>query len=81
VYAVEFDPIAEKQRDTLPSTAGPAFMELHTLLEVAPWSGDPPSNNPAGNMLTHTFGDFGVATYLVMEERRLVYVVRVTWIG
>jgi hypothetical protein len=33
-------------------------------------------------MLTHPFGDSrGLATYVVMEERRLVYVVRIAWAG
>lgn len=83
MYAVEFDPIAEQQRDALPPEAGAAFMELHALLEVAPWSGEPLKRaNPQANMLSHPFGDgVGLATYVVMEERRFVYVVRIAWAG
>jgi hypothetical protein len=81
VYVVEFDPPAEKQRDLLPVEALSAFMELRTVLELTPWSGDRPTNNPAGNMLSMPFGETGLVTYLVMEDRRLVYIVRITWIG
>ncbi|MFC4006690.1 type II toxin-antitoxin system RelE/ParE family toxin [Nonomuraea purpurea] len=80
MYVVDFDPPAEKQRDALPTEALAALMELRAVLEMTPWSGTPPSNNPAGNMLTMPFGDFGLVTYFVMEERRLVYIVRITWV-
>jgi hypothetical protein len=32
-------------------------------------------------MLTHTFGSAGMATYFIVEHLRLVYVVRVDWLG
>lgn len=53
--------------------------ELFTLLETAPWTGQPfnPSN-PRGNMLIHTFGERGLATYLVLEEQREVYLIRMS---
>jgi hypothetical protein len=54
--------------------------QLFDLLEVAPWSGrsvDPA--NPRGNMLTHAFGERGLATYLVLEEQREVYLLRIEW--
>jgi hypothetical protein len=35
--------------------------------------------NPRGNMLTHAFGELGLATYLVLEERREVYLLRIEW--
>ena len=80
MYAVEFDPPAEKQRDTLPADALAAFMEARALLEIEPWSGIRPANNPSGNMLSLSFGTYGIVTYFVMEERRLVYIVRITWV-
>jgi len=50
------------------------------LLETAPWSGEPfNSANPRSNMLTHAFGELGLATYLVLEERREVYLLRIEW--
>jgi hypothetical protein len=53
---------------------------LFTLLETAPWSGEPFNRaNPRGNMLTHAFGELGLATYLVLEERREVYLLRIEW--
>lgn len=82
MYTVELDPVAEQQRDALPAEALTAFMELHALLELSPWAGKPFREKiPAGNMLTHEFGGPGVATYFVLEERRLVYVIRITWLG
>ncbi|GAB1823528.1 hypothetical protein [Herbidospora sp. RD11066] len=81
MYAITFDPVAEQQRDALPTPAVASYMEACAVLEVAPWSGEPPANNPVGNMLTKTFGTSGLLTYLVLEERRLVYVIRIHWLG
>lgn len=80
MYDVDFDPPAELQRDGLPVEALTAFMELRATLETAPWNGLRPANNPTGNMLSMPFGDFGLVTYVVMEDRRLVYIVRITWL-
>jgi len=30
-------------------------------------------------MLTHEFGEAGLATYLVLEEQREVYLLRIEW--
>ena len=80
MYAVQFDPPAERQRDSLPVEALTAFMEVATVLELSPWSGDRPTNNPRGNMLSMPFGGSGLVTYLVMEDPRRVYIVRITWV-
>ncbi|MFI6457382.1 hypothetical protein ACIBF6_38230 [Streptosporangium amethystogenes] len=54
--------------------------ELLALLEVAPWSGQPYNPaNPKANMLTHAFGERGLATYVVLDEQREVYLIRVEW--
>ncbi|MET9064197.1 hypothetical protein ACWDR1_26640 [Streptosporangium sandarakinum] len=54
--------------------------ELLTLLEGAPWSGQPYNPaNPKANMLTHAFGERGLATYMVLDEQREVYLVRIEW--
>lgn len=79
MYTVDLDPPAEKQRDSLPAEALAAFMEIRSLLELAPWSGQAPANS-SGNMLSIPFGDSGFVTYVVMEERRFVYIVRITWL-
>lgn len=82
MYTVELDPTAERDRDALPPEAGAAWMELQAMLELAPWGGDPfREDRPEGNMLTHPFGSHGMATYFVLEERRLVYVVSIAWAG
>lgn len=82
MYTVELDPIAAEQADTLPPTAINAFLELRALLELQPWNGLPLNpDNPKANMLTQTFGDAGMTTYFIVDHLRLVYVVRVDWLG
>ena len=80
MYRLNLDPIAEEQVNAVPEGALRPLAELFTLLETAPWSGQPfnPAN-PRGNMLTHAFGERGLATYLVLEEQREVHVLRVEW--
>ncbi len=80
MYRLSLDPIAEDQINAVPQEALRPLAELFTLLETAPWSGEPFNlANPRGNMLTHAFGEFGLATYLVLEERREVYLLRIEW--
>jgi hypothetical protein len=80
VYRLTLDPIAEEQIDAVPVSALRPLAELFVLLETAPWSGHPfnPAN-PRGNMLTHAFGERGLATYLVLEAQNEVYLLRVEW--
>jgi hypothetical protein len=80
VYQLSLDLIAEDQINAVPSEALRPLTELFTLLETAPWSGAPfnPAN-PRSNMLTHAFGELGLATYLVLEEQREVYLLRIEW--
>ncbi|KAB2348331.1 hypothetical protein [Actinomadura rudentiformis] len=80
MYQLILDLIAEEQINTVPEEALGPLAELFTLLETAPWSGHSfnPSN-PRANMLTHTFGERGLATYIVLEEQREVYLIRVEW--
>jgi hypothetical protein len=74
VYQLSRDPVAEDQIKAVPQEALRPLGELFTLLETAPWSGEPfnPAN-PRANMLTHAFGELGLATYLVLEDHREVY--------
>jgi hypothetical protein len=60
VYELSLDPVAEDQIKAVPQEALRPLAELFTLLETAPWSGEPfnPAN-PRGNMLTHAFGELG----------------------
>jgi hypothetical protein len=80
VYRLNLDPVAEEQINAVPEGALRPLAELFTLLETAPWSGQPfnPAN-PRGNMLTHAFGERGLATYLVLEEQREVHILRIEW--
>ena len=80
MYRLNLDPVAEEQINAVPEGALRPLAELFTLLETAPWSGQPfnPAN-PRGNMLTHAFGERGLATYLVLEEQREVHLLRVEW--
>jgi hypothetical protein len=81
VYSVELDSVAESEIAALaPEALGP-LAELLALLEVAPWSGAPLNQtNPKANILTHAFGESGLAVYMVLDERRQVYVLRLSWI-
>jgi hypothetical protein len=84
VYSVETEVDALSEVDALPAEALAAYAELMTLLEVAPWSGDPYNLQRADtNMRTHTFGGagHGLAIYLVLEADRRVVILRVLWIG
>ncbi len=80
MYQLSLDPIVEDQIKGVPQEALRPLAELFTLLETAPWSGEPFNlANPRGNMLTHAFGELGLATYLVLEDRREVYLLRIEW--
>ena len=80
MYQLNLDPIAEEQINAVPEGALRPLAELFTLLETTPWSGQPFNPiNPRGDMLTHAFGERGLATYLVLEEQREVHVLRVEW--
>lgn len=80
MYRLSLDPIAEDQINTVPEEALRPLAELFTLLETAPWSGEPFNVAfPQGNMLTHAFGESGLATYLVLDERREVFLLRIEW--
>jgi hypothetical protein len=83
VYSItEPDPVAQDQIAALPADAARYLAEVFVLLEVAPWAGRP--SNPAkpeGNLRIMPFGDGGLVTYLVLEGRREIYIVRVQWLS
>ncbi|WP_061296666.1 hypothetical protein [Herbidospora cretacea] len=80
MFELILDPIAEDQIAALPEEALRPLADLFALLEVAPWSGQPydPANLKA-NMLTHAFGERGLATYVILDRQREVYLIRVEW--
>jgi hypothetical protein len=82
VYDVEWENRAREDVRALPPEALIPFAELVTLLEVGPWGGRLlKASNPDANMLTHPFGGYGLATYLVLEGQRRVVVLQVAWAG
>ncbi len=81
MYQLSLDPVAEDQISAVPQQALRPLAELFTLLETAPWSGQPFNpGNPRANMLSHEFGEAGLATYLVIEEQREIYLLRIEWV-
>lgn len=83
MYRVETDEQAKPQVDALPAHALSSYAELRTLLEVAPWSGDPINKeNPEAQVRNLTFGPHheGMITYLILEHQRRVDVLYVTWL-
>ena len=74
------------------STSLPRFLrrrslstrKLVTVLQVAPWSGEPyDQQRPDGNLRTHTLGEHGegLVVYLILDDQRRVVVLRVLWAG
>lgn len=56
----------------MPAEALSAYAEARTLLEVAPWAGDPyHRENPDGPIRTLPFGSSAAVVYLILECRRL----------
>jgi hypothetical protein len=84
MYSVEWEQQALDQLGALPSAAFPFYAELVTVLQVAPWSGEPYNKQrPDANMRTHTFGEHGegLIIYLILEDQRRVVVLRALWAG
>jgi hypothetical protein len=84
LYSLETEVAAAREVAALPVEALPAYAELMSLLEVAPWSGDPYNlQRPDANMRTHTFASEGrgLVIYLILEPDRRVVILRVLWIG
>ncbi len=83
MYAItEPDPVAQEQIAALPVDAARYLAEVFALLETAPWAGKP--SNPAkpdGNLRVMPFGNGGLVTYLVLEQQREVYIVRIQWLS
>lgn len=80
MFKLIIDPVADEQIAALPDHALRPLADLFALLETAPWSGNPyNSANPRANMLTHLFGERGLATYVVLDRQREVYLIRIEW--
>lgn len=82
MYSVETDEQAQDQVDALPAEALGAYAELRVMLETTPWSGRSyHRDNPRGAVRAQAFGGYGLAVYLILEDRRRVDVLLVQWVG
>lgn len=82
MYTVTLDDQSEPQVDALPPAALAPFAELRTMLEVAPWNGDPLNKlKPDSPMRTWTFGPNheGMTVYLILDDQRRVDLLTVVW--
>lgn len=81
-YALDIDPAAQEQLAALPQPALIALAEAFSVLELVPWSGLTLNDrNPDAEVRQLPFGDFGMITYLVIEDLQRVDVLIVTWAG
>ncbi len=82
MYCVIDDDQVQEQVAALPAEALSGYAEARTLLEVAPWSGNPyRKEKPEGPMRTLTFGSSGAVVYLILDQPREVHILLVQWIG
>lgn len=85
VYGWEFvsSQLAEIAAD-LPPEGAVALMEFMTAATLNPWGiGHPPGGRWPRNMPTVPFGSGsqGMVTYLIQDERQMLYVTQVTWVA
>ena len=78
-YRLTFDAVALDQIDHLPVHGMLALSEVYTLLSLAPWSSGP-EGRPDAPVRTLPFGRWGMITFLVLEDRLQVDVLRVEWV-
>ena len=84
MYRIDTEEIAQIQIQALPEHLLPELASLFALLELQPWTGNPYNKErPNANMRVHTTGEGGECDviYLVLDEQRLVLVLRLSWIG
>ncbi|TQS22064.1 hypothetical protein [Microbispora sp. KK1-11] len=81
MYAGDLDSVVRQQADALPTEAINPFRELRALLETPlEWSALN-LDSPKANLLTQALGGRGLAVYLVLDEQRGVYIVRIDWLS
>jgi hypothetical protein len=84
LFRVRTDPAAVEHIAPLPSDALVPYAQVLGVLEVAPWNGAPYNRSkPDGNMRQLVFGASGngIVTYLILDDQRLVDVLKVQWAG
>jgi hypothetical protein len=79
-YTIDVDPEAREQIRALPAVVLTALAEAMAVLTLTPWNGDPINKeNPDGAVRVLLFNPRGMITYLIVEDRRRVDVLQVTW--
>lgn len=84
MYKIVVYPEAAEQIDALPYAALTDYAEVHAVLEVRPWSGDPQyAGNPDGAVRRWPFGSgqAGHVVYLILDDQQEVHVLMVQWFG
>lgn len=83
MYEVTTDEQSQPQLDALPAEALPFFAEARTVLEVAPWNGDSLNQAyPDAPVRALVFGPAqqGLITYLIIEDRGRVDILKIFWL-
>ena len=84
MYQLVVYPEAQEQIAALPDDALIAYADVHGVLELKPWNGEPQhKDNPDGAVRRWPFGPgaAGHVVYLILEAQREVHVVLVQWLG
>jgi hypothetical protein len=81
-YSLDVDPAAQGQIAALPSWALPALAEAFSVLRLVPWNGHSANpNNPDGAVRMLPFLGPGLITYPILEDRRRVDILMISWAG
>ena len=81
-YSLDVDPLAEQQIAALPQPALGALADALAVLEPVPWNGLPINRaEPDGAVRQLPFGNLGLITYLILDDRQRVDLPIVTWAG
>ncbi|WP_406299451.1 hypothetical protein OG948_30045 [Embleya sp. NBC_00888] len=80
-YGVEYHVEAEAIRRTLPTAARRAWVELERRLRHDPWNAGARMSGGLKDTLEAAFAAHGFATYIVQENRVMVSVINLVWIG
>jgi hypothetical protein len=65
----------------MPPAARTALADVLEQLAADPWSGEPYDTRWSPEFRTITFGNGGLATYVISERRQAVLVEQVIWTG
>ena len=80
-YEVVVSATAARQVAGMPPAARTALAGVLEQLAADPWSGDPYDIRWSPEFRTITFGNGGLATYVISQRRHIVLVEQVIWTG